>query len=157
MVVENQANSERERTNYTGILPTASQSLVGMANEASLDGRYKKGYSSFQDGSRAVYGPLVYRTYSQNGYTWNAGITVQNLSTQQATVNLYYYNSDGSPAGSQTNQAIAGRGMSGFVAPQNGFKGSVMITANRDIAVVVNVINDASSGDTRAIYNASSR
>ena len=123
VVVENQANSERERTNYTGILPTASQSLVGMANEASLDGRYKKGYSSFQDGSRAVYGPLVYRTYSQNGYTWNAGITVQNLSTQQATVNLYYYNSDGSPAGSQTNQAIAGRGMSGFVAPQNGFKG----------------------------------
>jgi hypothetical protein len=43
-----------------------------------------------------------------------------------------------------------------FFAPQSDFKGSV-ITANRDIAAIVNIVNDASSGDTQAIYNASSR
>jgi hypothetical protein len=104
-----------------------------------------------------AYGPLVYHNYSQDGYTWDTGIGVQNLSTQQATANLYYYNSDGSPAGSQTNQAISGRGIGIFFAPQNGFKGSVMITADQDIAAIVNVINNAPSGDTQAIYNGSNR
>jgi hypothetical protein len=32
-----------------------------------------------------------------------------------------------------------------------------LITANRDVAAVVNVTNNASSGDTHAIYNASNR
>jgi len=136
---------------------TASQRLVGMANEVSTDGRYKKAYSSFQGGSHTAYGPLVYRTYYQDGYTWDAGIAVQNLSTQQVNVNLYYYHANGSSAGSQTNQTIAGRGMGAFFAPQSNFKGSVLITADQDIAAIVNVINNAPSGDTHAIYNASNR
>jgi hypothetical protein len=163
------ASSFAAKTFYDSICPgdgflgsavaTANQPLVGMANEVSLDGRYKKGYSSFQGGSHTAYGPLVYRTYTcpHTGYTWDAGIAVQNLSTQQANVNLYYYHGIGSPAGSQTNQVIAGRGLGVFFAPQSCFKGSVMITADQDIAVVVNVINTAPSGDTHAIYNASSR
>lgn len=144
--------------NFSGsAVATASQPLVGMANEASLDGRYKKSYSSFQDGSHTAYGPLVYRTYYQDGYTWDAGIAVQNLSTQRANVNLYYYHTNGNSAGSQTNQWIAPRGMGVFFAPQSGFKGSVLITADRDIAVGINVVNNAPSGDTHAIYNASNR
>jgi hypothetical protein len=151
-------NSSCPGSDFSGsaVATASGQPLVGMANEVSLNGQYKKAYSSFQGGSHTAYGPLVYRNYSSNP-TWNAGVVVQNLSSQLATVHLYYYDGNGSPAGSQTNQTIAGRGMSTFSAPQNNFKGSVMITADRDIAVVVNVINDASSGDTHAIYNASGR
>ncbi len=143
--------------NFSGsAVATASQPLVGMANEVSLDGRYKKGYSSFQGGSHTAYGPLVYHAYSQDGYTWETGIAVQNLSTQGAAIDLDYYDADGNPAGSQSS-SLAGRGMGVFFAPQSGFKGSVVITADRDIAAVVNVINNAPNGDTHAIYNASNR
>jgi hypothetical protein len=117
----------------------------------------RKGFSSFQGGSSTAYGPLVYRTYSQGGYTWDAGIAVQNLSTQSANVNLYYYNSSGTLAGQQLNQTINGRGTGVFLAPVSGFKGSVRITADRNVVAAVNVVNDAGSGDTHAIYNASSR
>jgi hypothetical protein len=127
-----------------------------MANEVSLDGRYKKGYSSSQGGSPTAYGPLVYRTYSQGGHAWDAGIAVQNLSTQSANVDLYYY-SNGTLAGQQLNQAINGRGTGVFLAPVSGFMGSVRITADRNIVAAVNVVNDAASGDTHAIYNASNR
>jgi hypothetical protein len=137
---------------------SASQPLVGMANEVSITGpQRKKGYSSFQGGSQTAYGSLVYHDFYQNGHTWDTGIAVQNLSTQNASVDLYYYHSNGSPAGSQLNQTINGRGSGVFSPPQSWFKGSVLITATRDIAAVVNVINYASSGDTHAMYNASNR
>lgn len=83
-------------------------------------------------------------------------LAVQNVSAQYANVTLYYYHTNGNPAGSQS-QTLEARGMEVLFAPQSGFKGSVWITADRDIAAVVNVINDAPSGDTYAIYNASSR
>lgn len=147
--------------NFSGnaIATAGGQPLVGMANETSNDARLSKGYSSFAGGSSTVYGPLVYHAYydAQNGYTWDSSIAVQNLSDQQATVNLYFYNADGSSADSQTNQAMAGCGMRVFSAPQNGFKGSVKITANRNIVAVINVTNTAASGDTEAMYNASNR
>jgi hypothetical protein len=82
---------------------------------------------------------------------------VQNLSTQSANVNLYYHNSSGTLAGQQLNQTITGRGTGVFLAPVSGFKGSVRITADRNIVAAVNVVNDAASGDTHAIYNASNR
>ena len=44
-----------------------------------------------------------------------------------------------------------------FFALQSGFKGSVWITTDRDIVAVVYVNNNAPSGDTHVIYNASNR
>jgi hypothetical protein len=82
---------------------------------------------------------------------------VQNLSAQSATVNLYYYAGDGALVGSQTSQSLNGRGLGVFFAPVSNFKGSLLITANRDIAAIVNVAHNAGSGDTHAIYNASNR
>jgi hypothetical protein len=134
------------------------QSLVGMANEASESApSRKKAYSSFQGGSHTAYGALVYRTYYQGGYTWDSGIVVQNLSDQAANVRLYYYYLDGSPAGSPVDQQVNGRGIGVFFAPVGGLKGSVVITADQDIAAAVNVTNNAPTGDTHAIYNASNR
>jgi hypothetical protein len=137
---------------------SASQSLVGMANEVSItEPQRKKAYSSFQGGTQTAYGPLVYHDFYQNGHTWDTGIAVQNLSTQNASVNLHFYHGNGASAGSLWNQTINSRGSGVFSPPQSDFKGSVLITANRDIAAIVNVINYASSGDTHAMYNASNR
>ncbi len=134
---------------------SSGQALVGMASEASADGRYKKSFAAFLGGAPTAYGAPVYRTYSQDGYTWDAGIAVQNLSAQSASVNLYYYNLGGTLVGSQTNQSLNGRGLGVFFAPVSHFKGALLITANRDIAAIVNVAHNAGSGDTHAIYNAS--
>jgi murein DD-endopeptidase MepM/ murein hydrolase activator NlpD len=140
------------------VVATADQRLVGMANEASESApSRKKAYSSFQAGSHTAYGALVYRTYLQGGYTWDTGIGVQNLSTQAASVNLYYCDPYGNQVATQLNQTVNGRGVGVFFAPIGGFIGSVRITANQNIAAVVNVTNNASTGDTHAIYNASNR
>jgi hypothetical protein len=145
--------------NFLGsAVASASQPLVGMANEVSIAGpQREKGYSSFLGGGRTVYGPLVYHLFSQGGHTWDTGIAVQNVSISSASVNLTYYHSNGSWAGSQTGQNINGLGTGVFFAPVTGFKGSVVISANRDVVAGINVVNDASSGDTEAIYNASNR
>jgi murein DD-endopeptidase MepM/ murein hydrolase activator NlpD len=137
---------------------SASQPLVGMANEVSItEPQRKKAYSSFLSGTQTAYGPLVYHDFYQNGHTWDTGIAVQNLSTQNASVNLHFYHGNGAAAGSLWNQTINGRGSGVFFPPQSGFEGSVLITADRDIAAIVNVINYASSGDTHTMYNASNR
>ncbi len=143
----------------SAVVSSSGPALVGMVSEASADGRYKKAYSAFLSGSLTAYGAPVYRQYkySQDGYTWDAGIAVRNLSAPSATVNLYYYDDDGTLVGSQLNQSINIRGLRVFFAPVNDFKGSVRITANRDIAAIVNVAHNAGSGDTHAIYNASNR
>jgi len=129
----------------------ANQPLVGMANEVGLG--QKKAYSSYQNGSRTVLGPLVYHNYG----SWTAGIAVQNISFYEATVDLEYYDTDGDWVGHQLNQTIGGKRMDFFFAPQTGFKGSVLITADEDIVAVVNVVNTAGGGDAEAIYNASNR
>jgi hypothetical protein len=136
---------------------TANQPLVGMANEASQDGRFKKAYSSFQGGSQAAYGPLVYNGFSESGYTWTSGVGVQNLTDQSASVTLTWYNANGTQSGSSTSATLNSRGSQAFSPPQSGFKGSVLISADRPIAAVVNVVNSASTGDTHAVYNASNR
>jgi len=46
---------------------SANQPLVGMTNEASDNGFFKKAYSSFQGGSQTAYAALVYRTFNESG------------------------------------------------------------------------------------------
>lgn len=143
--------------NFSGsVVATANQPIVGMAHEVSTDGRYAKAYSSFLVGSRTAYGSLFYHTY-WDGYTWDSGIAVQNVSSQSANVTLIYYNADGIGSYSAPVPPIPGHGMSVIFAPVSNFMGSVVVMSDQDIAAVVNVTNDASTGDTHGMYNASSR
>jgi hypothetical protein len=130
-----------------------------MAHEVSTDGRYAKAYSSFLSGSRVAYGSLFLHNYIDDATdrTWDSGIAVQNLTTQQAQIVLYYYNDTGSIAGTSQPPPIPGRGIGVFFAPVSGFIGSVVVTSTQNIAAVVNVSNDAPTGDTHGMYNASSR
>ncbi|MFN8439621.1 MAG: S8 family serine peptidase [Caldilineaceae bacterium] len=142
------------------VISSATQPLVGMTNEASADGRYKKDYSSFHAGGRVFLGQLVYNGYNEDGLTWNAGIGVQNLSSSPVNLKLYYFNSDGTAYGGNPVivNGIEGNGMRALTpAPPAPFKGSVIVTADQDITVMLNVVNNAATGDSHASYNASGR
>lgn len=145
-------------TNFLGsVVVNSNQPIVGRANESSADGRYKKGYASFEAGSRAAYAPTVYGGYVRNGSTWDTSIIVQNLgSSGTVDVRVDYYNQNGSWASNQT-AVLNYRGSAVFQAPTSSFRGSAVITANQDIAAVVHTRNNAASGDTHAMYNASAR
>lgn len=144
--------------NFLGsAVATASQPLVGRANEASADGRLKKGYSAFQIGTGKAYAPLVYGTYRTSTYVWDSPIIVQNFnSSSSANVTVNYYNTNGSFATSQS-ATLNPRGSIVFTVPLSNFRGSASITANQNIAAIVHVKNDSLSGDTHAMYNASNR
>jgi hypothetical protein len=43
------------------------------------------------------------------------------------------------------------------ITPPTNLNGSAVVNADQNITVVVNVVNTATSGDTHAMYNASSR
>lgn len=144
-------------SNFLGsVVATASQPLVGRANEASDDGRLKKAYTAFGVGSHTAYGPLVYGAWV-SGPTWDSPIVVQNLSASTATnVTLTYYNSGGSVATLQSG-VLNPRGSSVFLVPLTNFSGSVKITADQDIVAVINVKSSDTSGDNHATYNANNR
>ena len=92
---------------------------------------------------------MVYNGYVEDGLTWNAGIGVQNLSSSPATLKLYYYNSDGTAYGSNpvVVSGIGGKGMRSTSPAPTNFKGSVIITVDQDVTVMLNVVNNATSGD----------
>jgi hypothetical protein len=146
-------------TNFLGsVVVTASQPLVGMANETNVDGSgnpippIKKAYASAQGGRPTAYGPWLYRTTND---TWLSGIAIQNLSSSQVSLTLTFYDTAGNVVHSST-PSLAARGSSAYLAPGPTFTGSVVV-ANQNIAAVVNVANNSTSGDGHAIYNASSR
>jgi hypothetical protein len=135
---------------------TASQPLVGVAHEVSANGRGMTVYSSFLDGRRTAYGPLVYHDYL-DVHTWDSDITVQNLADQAASVNLVYYDGAGNLAGSQLNEPISAHGRRIISPLVGGFKGSVVIESDQDIVAIIRLFNDALGGDPYAVYNASGR
>jgi hypothetical protein len=72
-----------------------------------------------------------------------------------ASVTVTYYNTNGTLHPTVGLDPTPPRGMKS-VSPPSGFTGSAVISSDH-IAVVVNIVNKATSGDTYAIYNASIR
>jgi hypothetical protein len=77
------------------------------------------------------------------------------LNSQNAWIDVAYYNSDGS-LNSTAAYSIPPKGLINLFPPNN-FVGSATIESDRPIAVAVNVVNKATSGDTHGMYNASTR
>jgi hypothetical protein len=145
-------------SNFVGtaiVTASSGRHVVGMANESSTSGQdLKKAYSSFQAGSLKSIGALVYGDQTN----WNSsGVAVMNITNYPANnVTLCYYNTGGNQVGSCVTQSIPSHGMSSF-SPPAGLTGSVSVSSDREIAVVVNIVSKATSGDTHAIYNANAR
>jgi hypothetical protein len=83
------------------------------------------------------------------GITWNASFQVLNLSdTQEATINIFYYNQDGTLATMESgfsnpvaDTVAAGRSNTYYpVHAASGFNGSVAIQSSVDVAVISNLV-----------------
>lgn len=88
---------------------------------------------------------------------WYAGLAVQNLGSSQATVNIVYYNADGTQRGAEPARQVPAKATRVYnPAPTNAgitsFQGSAVVTANQPIAVVVNLITAGSTDDTGMSY-----
>lgn len=88
-------------------------------------------------------------------FTYTAGIQVQNLSNAQATIVITFYNPDGTQAGT-TNDTIPANGSKTYFplsAVSAGFDGSAIISADQQVAAIVNVLGN--NGVAGAAYSGS--
>lgn len=82
---------------------------------------------------------------AQGGITYNSGFQVQNLDpSNDATVQVTFYNKDGSVAGTASATVPAGGSYTFFPldAVSDGFDGSAIISSDRDIRAIVNVLGN---------------
>ncbi|MFT7585780.1 MAG: hypothetical protein ACI9EW_002208 [Cellvibrionaceae bacterium] len=86
--------------------------------------------------------------------TYNAGFQVQNLSANVATIEITYYNQDGTTATSVSDTVPANDSNNYATLPVGaGFDGSVVISSNEPVAAIVNVNASASSLTYGASYS----
>lgn len=130
--------------NFLGTaIATSNQSIVGVAHEASISGTQDR---------KKTYSAILYGDQSN----WKSGIAAMNTAADYyANVTVSYYNTDGTLHSTVGVDPIPPRGIKS-ISPPSGFTGSAVISSNH-IAVVVNIVNKATSGDTHAMYNASIR
>jgi len=76
--------------------------------------------------------------------TYNTGFQVQNLSdTNTATIDITYYNQDGSVDTTVTDTIAAGSSKTYFpIDATVGFNGSVVISADQSVAAITNILGD---------------
>ncbi|MBN1260638.1 MAG: hypothetical protein JXB35_08155 [Anaerolineae bacterium] len=78
------------------------------------------------------------------GGTWVSGVTVANLSSSVATVNIKFYSSTGSLALDFNGGTIAGNGSKTWYLPSHvpglasGFIGSAVVSSDQEVAAIVN-------------------
>lgn len=78
------------------------------------------------------------------GITYNSGFQVQNLENITATIQITFYNQNGSVAATVDDTIPAGGSKTYFPlnAVSDGFNGSVVISSDRDIRAIVNVLGN---------------
>jgi hypothetical protein len=80
-------------------------------------------------------------------FTYQSGFQVQNLENQAATVVITYYKQDGTVDGSSVNDTIPASGSKTYfpISASSGFNGSVVISSDREIGSVVNILGSGGS------------
>jgi hypothetical protein len=147
--------------NSTGVAGNPAQPIAALISESGTP--YKMMTNAPLSGSNVAHVPELYGNIVLNGQTWNSGISVQNISsTNNATVNVAYYNQNGVQVGQWSNQIGPRRvWILNYWAgnlPGN-FQGSAVIQTsqtNQSIAAVVTVTHTG-TGDTDGSYTASNR
>lgn len=87
--------------------------------------------------------------------TYTAGFQVQNMESNTATVVISYYNQNGSKAIADVQDTIGGNSSKTYfpIAAPSGFNGSVVVSSDRKVAAIVNVLGDG--GKSAASYDGS--
>jgi hypothetical protein len=89
------------------------------------------------------------------GGTWVSGVTVANLSGSIATVNIKFYNSNGTLALDFNGGTIAGNGSKTWYLPSHvaglasGFIGSAVVSSDQEVAAIVNTQLPSGTNPTR--------
>ena len=78
-----------------------------------------------------------------SGITWNSGFQVQNLENAEASINIMYYNQDGTeaiPGG--VGDTIPAMGSKTYypIHPDGTFNGSVVISSDKQVAAIANLL-----------------
>jgi hypothetical protein len=76
--------------------------------------------------------------------TYNSGFQVQNLTSEEASIQIDFYNQDGSLAASPSD-TIAGDDSNTYFplsAVSDGFNGSVVISSDKDIRAIANILGN---------------
>jgi hypothetical protein len=78
-----------------------------------------------------------------SGITWNSGFQVQNLENEDASIVIMYYNQDGTeaiPGG--VSDTISAMGSKTYypIHPEGTFNGSVVISSNKQVAAIANLL-----------------
>jgi len=79
---------------------------------------------------------------AQDGLTYNSGFQVQNLEGEVATIQIVFYNQDGTVEAT-VNDTIAANDSNTYFplgAVDEGFNGSVVISSDRDVRAIANVL-----------------
>ncbi|MCI0398876.1 MAG: hypothetical protein L0322_28640, partial [Chloroflexi bacterium] len=100
---------------------------------------------------------LVPAAGAQGGLSYNAGFQVQNLSdTNDATINITYYDQDGSVNTTVTDTVDAGSSNTYFpIHAGAGFNGSVVISSDQPVAAITNILaNGVSYGASYGGFSA---
>ncbi len=133
--------------------------FAAVVNQATTANLNTMSYSAVRQGATTVVVPLLLKNH--DGWwgrnDWYAGLAVQNLGSSQATVNIVYYNADGTQRGAEPARQVPAKATRVYnPAPTNAgitsFQGSAVVTANQPIAVVVNLITAGSTDDTGMSY-----
>jgi hypothetical protein len=139
-------------TDFLGSAVVSADRPIVTALYESGDGRYKA-TDAFLAGGEDLFMPELNTT---SGY--GSGISVQNGGGSEATIKVYYYNTDGTSAGTRGPYSIS-VGKTRILSAANGgvpsgFHGSAWIESTNGVPVVA-TLNYAGpgSGDVNATYN----
>jgi hypothetical protein len=81
---------------------------------------------------------------AQGGITYNSGFQVQNLTGEEASIQIEFFNQDGSVAASPSDTIAANDSNTYFPldAVSDGFNGSVVISSDKDVRAIANVLGN---------------
>jgi hypothetical protein len=98
---------------------------------------------------------------SAGAFTYTSGFQVQNLEATQANVTITFYNQDGTVNGTPITDTIDANGDKTYfplTSVSDGFNGSVVISADKQVAAIGNVLaNDFSAGASYSAANTGSK
>lgn len=136
--------------------------VANFFNDGTSEGKSQfQGYNAFASGAKKLYVPRLAKMYpGPRGGHYNSGISIQNVSTSPATVNVTYFFPGAQRSETlyiQPYQAAAyylastSWGLYGLLP--NGAFGSAVITSDQNVVAVVNEDNrTVGHGDTYAAF-----
>lgn len=97
--------------------------------------------------------------YASTIASYTSGFQVQNLDSGTANISMVFYNADGSTAASVPDTIAGGGSNTYFPLPSgvnSGFNGSAVISSDKPVAAIANVIGDSTQGSSYSGFDSGS-